>query len=124
MGRGVGFARYVIVYELISSQWSLTNTCPSFEDRATCTAVVTEFNNKPIKAGNDDYVINIRYADSPEQKTLKQQVSSARAFRSQGETLSCTARGTLLTCASQEYLAATQQISTLNEFEAALSTQK
>ena len=64
MGRGVGFAR--------------------FEDRAACTAVVTEFNNKAVQAGGEEYVINIRYADSPEQKTLKQAVSSARAFRSQG----------------------------------------
>ncbi|KAL1303545.1 hypothetical protein AAFC00_006917 [Neodothiora populina] len=85
VGRGVGFAR--------------------FEDRKTCTAVVTEFNNKAVKVGGDEYIINIRYADSPEQKTLKQQVSSARAFR------------------SQEYMAATQQLSSLNEFEAALSPQ-
>lgn len=92
----------------------------SFEDRATCTMVVTEFNNKAIKAGGDEYVINIRYADSPEQKTLKQQVSSARAFRSQGD-VSPTTQQSSLTYTLQEYLAATQQITSINEFEAALS---
>ena len=94
----------------------------SFEDRAACTAVVAEFNNKPIKVGDDEYVINIRYADSPEQKTLKQQVSSARAFRSQGNVAADTTRLSITDmCCFQEYLAATQQISTMNEFEAALT---
>ncbi|KAK5136575.1 hypothetical protein LTR08_002589 [Meristemomyces frigidus] len=61
-GRGVGFAR--------------------FENRDDCEEVVRTFNNFAIKSGGEDLQIQIRYADTQEQKSLKQQTQAARQFRS------------------------------------------
>ncbi|GAB7356632.1 hypothetical protein MBLNU459_g7352t2 [Dothideomycetes sp. NU459] len=57
MGRGVGFAR-------------------------VCEEVIKQFNNNPISTHGEEHTIQIRYADSQEQKHLKQQTAAARQFRS------------------------------------------
>ncbi|KAK5117391.1 hypothetical protein LTR62_006009 [Meristemomyces frigidus] len=61
-GRGVGFAR--------------------FDSRESCEEVIRTFNNHPIKCSDEDLQIQIRYADTQEQKSLKQQTQAARQFRS------------------------------------------
>ncbi|KAF9635306.1 putative sporulation-specific protein 5 protein [Lasiodiplodia theobromae] len=61
-GRGVGFAR--------------------FETRDICEEVIKKFNNTPVSVPDgEDHVIQIRYADTQEQKVLKQQTAAARQFR-------------------------------------------
>ncbi|KAF1985068.1 hypothetical protein K402DRAFT_335392 [Aulographum hederae CBS 113979] len=62
-GRGVGFAR--------------------FESRDICEQVIRDYNNKaiPARAGEEEHIIQIRYADTHEQKALKQQTAAARSFR-------------------------------------------
>ncbi|PNS18838.1 hypothetical protein CAC42_5377 [Sphaceloma murrayae] len=61
-GRGVGFAR--------------------FEIRTDCEEIIREFNNKVIQHNGEDHTIQIRYADTQEQKHLKQTTAAARQFRS------------------------------------------
>jgi len=61
-GRGVGFAR--------------------FQSRDDCEEVVRAFNNKTIEFNDEEHTIQIRYADTQEQKQLKQQTAAARQFRS------------------------------------------
>ena len=62
-GRGVGFARF-----------------PSHE---ACEKVIRDFNNHTVaKDGCEPLKIQIRYADTPEQKALKQQTTAARQYRS------------------------------------------
>ncbi|KAK8162096.1 hypothetical protein IWX90DRAFT_289425 [Phyllosticta citrichinensis] len=62
-GRGVGFAR--------------------FETRDICEEVIKKFNNTPVTVsdGEEEHTIQIRYADTQEQKILKQQTAAARQFR-------------------------------------------
>lgn len=63
VGRGVGFAR--------------------FENRETCEQVIKKFHNTTIgKNGEEDHLIQIRYADSQEQKQLKKHNAIARQYRS------------------------------------------
>lgn len=48
-----------------------------------CEQVIQDFNNHPVtKANNEKCSIQIRYADTPEQKALKQQTTAARQYRS------------------------------------------
>ena len=54
----------------------------SFDTRDTCEEVIKSFNNHTIKSSGDDLLIQIRYADTQEQKSLKQQTQAARQFRS------------------------------------------
>jgi hypothetical protein len=62
VGRGVGFAR--------------------FESRDVCEVIIKDFNNTPVaKPGGEEHVIQIRYADTAEQKMLKQRTAAARQFR-------------------------------------------
>ncbi|TKX19408.1 RNA recognition motif-containing protein 26 [Elsinoe australis] len=61
-GRGVGFAR--------------------FEIRTDCEEIIRQFNNKVIQHNGEDHTIQIRYADTQEQKHLKQTTAAARQFRS------------------------------------------
>ncbi|KAF2459224.1 hypothetical protein BDY21DRAFT_283043 [Lineolata rhizophorae] len=62
VGRGVGFAR--------------------FSSRDECEEVIKKFNNTPVsKPGGEEHLIQIRYSDTYEQKTLKQQTAAARSFR-------------------------------------------
>ena len=62
-GRGVGFAR--------------------FASHEACENIIQDFNNAPVSKGNGEkYNIQIRYADTPEQKALKQQTTAARQYRS------------------------------------------
>ncbi|TKA75948.1 hypothetical protein B0A49_03706 [Cryomyces minteri] len=61
-GRGVGFAR--------------------FESRSVCEDVIRNFNNTPVrKQDGDEHLIQIRYADTEQQKWLKQQTAASRQFR-------------------------------------------
>ncbi|KAE8036857.1 hypothetical protein FH972_009490 [Carpinus fangiana] len=61
-GRGVGFAR--------------------FESRDHCEKVIKEFNNAPVcKPNGEEHLMQIRYADTKDQKALKQQTTAARNFR-------------------------------------------
>jgi hypothetical protein len=56
--------------------------CHSFESRDICEEVIKTFNNTTIKHNGEDLQIQIRYADTQEQKSLKQQTQAARQFRS------------------------------------------
>ena len=53
-----------------------------FEDRDACEEVIKQYNNLTIKDGEEDLQVQIRYADTQEQKVLKQQTQAARQFRS------------------------------------------
>ena len=61
-GRGVGFAR--------------------FESRDACDEVIRTFNNHAIQSNGEELLVQIRFADTQEQKALKQQTQAARQFRS------------------------------------------
>jgi hypothetical protein len=54
----------------------------SFNTRDVCEEVIKTFNNHTIKSGGEEMQIQIRYADTQEQKSLKQQTQAARQFRS------------------------------------------
>lgn len=60
----------------------LLTTGDRFESRDDCEEVIKTFNNHTIKSGGDELQIQIRYADTQEQKALKQQTQAARQFRS------------------------------------------
>ncbi|KAI9713229.1 MAG: hypothetical protein M1820_001215 [Bogoriella megaspora] len=62
-GRGVGFAR--------------------FETRDVCEIIIRDFNNSVVvqPKSEEEHIIQIRYADTAEQKWLKQQTAAARQFR-------------------------------------------
>ena len=53
-----------------------------FKSRPDCEDVIIAFNNKTIQANGEDHTIQIRYADTQEQKGLKQTTAAARQFRS------------------------------------------
>jgi hypothetical protein len=55
----------------------------SFNTRDVCEEVIKTFNNHTITSGGEEMQIQIRYADTQEQKSLKQQTQAARHFRSQ-----------------------------------------
>lgn len=62
VGRGVGFAR--------------------FESRDVCDTIIKNFNNSAVsKAAGEEHIIQIRFADTAEQKMLKQRTAAARQFR-------------------------------------------
>ena len=55
----------------------------SFESREVCEQVIKDFNNTPVaKTEGEEHLIQIRFADTPEQKALKQQTTAARQYRS------------------------------------------
>jgi len=54
----------------------------SFENREACEEVIRTFNNHTIKTATEELQVQIRYADTSEQKSLKQQTQAARQFRS------------------------------------------
>lgn len=54
----------------------------SFESRESCEDVIRDFNNYTFKSSGEEMQIQIRYADTQEQKSLKQQTQAARQFRS------------------------------------------
>ncbi|KAK4494162.1 hypothetical protein PRZ48_014460 [Zasmidium cellare] len=68
-GRGVGFAR--------------------FDSREACEEVIKTFNNHTINSQGEELSIAIRYADTQEQKQLKQTTQAARQFRSQEYEYAC-----------------------------------
>ncbi|EME40619.1 hypothetical protein DOTSEDRAFT_65305 [Dothistroma septosporum NZE10] len=55
----------------------------SFETRDDCDEVIKTFNNHTIKSQGEELQVQIRFADTQEQKQLKQQTQAARHFRSQ-----------------------------------------
>jgi hypothetical protein len=54
----------------------------SFENRDACEDVIKTFNNRTIPTATEELQVQIRYADTQEQKSLKQQTQAARQFRS------------------------------------------
>lgn len=54
----------------------------SFENRDACEEVIKNFNNRTIPTATEELQVQIRYADTQEQKSLKQQTQAARQFRS------------------------------------------
>ena len=59
-----------------------TDLLCSFENREACEEVIRTFNNHTIKTATEELQVQIRYADTSEQKSLKQQTQAARQFRS------------------------------------------
>lgn len=54
----------------------------SFESRDVCDEIIKNFNNKSVsKNGGEEYLIQIRFSDTHEQKMLKQQTQAGRVFR-------------------------------------------
>lgn len=54
----------------------------SFESRAICDEIIKSYNNTPVsKNGGEEHLIQIRFADTPDQKHLKQQTAAARQYR-------------------------------------------
>lgn len=57
-------------------------TSSSFESRDVCEEVIKNFNNTPVRSQDGEaYLIQIRYADTPDQKNLKQTTTAARQYR-------------------------------------------
>lgn len=54
----------------------------SFENRDACEEVIKTYNNHTYKTPTEELQIQIRYADTQDQKALKQQTQAARQFRS------------------------------------------
>lgn len=74
----------------------------SFEDRKACEEVIKAFNNKTVTALGEEYTVQIRYADTQEQKHLKQTTAAARQFRTaEYEFATQTRRGSWLSPASR-----------------------
>jgi hypothetical protein len=71
---------------LLPLEQSFTNVLTwhlcSFENRDACEEVIKSFNNRTIPTGTEELQVQIRYADTQEQKSLKQQTQAARQFRS------------------------------------------
>ncbi|KAK4983282.1 hypothetical protein LTR66_008884 [Elasticomyces elasticus] len=102
-GRGVGFAR--------------------FETREVCDDVIRDFNNTPIKAGSEEHIIQIRFADTQEQKMLKQHTAAARQFRSaEYEYATAAHKQNLLYGTGRQTQYASQGNENVNEFEAYLGS--
>lgn len=60
----------------------LSDSPLSFKNRDVCEAVIKTFNNKAVqKADGEEHCIQIRFADTPEQKALKAQTTAARQYR-------------------------------------------
>lgn len=65
----------------------------SFESREVCEEVIKTFNNTPItKPDGQEHLVQIRFADTQEQKSLKHQTTQARDWRSQEYELQTTGR--------------------------------
>lgn len=60
-----------------------TDLLDSFDFRDTCEEVIKAFNNYTIESNGEELTVNLRYADTQEQKQLKQTTQAARQFRSQ-----------------------------------------
>ena len=97
IGRGVGFAR--------------------FENRDVCEIIIKNFNNSAVsKAGGEEHIIQIRYADTAEQKMLKQRTAAARQFRTAEYEYGVQARNQGFP-APQRLDSASAQSENVNEFE-------
>ena len=60
----------------------LVTNASRFETRDVCEEIIKSFNNTPVsKPGEEEHCIQIRYADTEQQKWLKQQTAAARQFR-------------------------------------------
>lgn len=62
--------------------FAITDLASSFESRESCDEVIRVFNNHTIESAGEELSIQIRFADTQEQKSLKQQTQAARQFRS------------------------------------------
>ena len=71
----------------------------SFETHDVCEEVIKEFDGTPVcREGGEEHIIHIRFADTHDQKMLKQQTAAARQFRAAEFEYGClqAGRGTLL----------------------------
>lgn len=76
--RGVGFARYVFSYGSLTSGTKLTSHC-SFESREICEEVIRRYHGQAI--GDECFLMQVRYADTPSQKELKRVTAERRQYR-------------------------------------------
>jgi len=74
-----GKSRLALTHPLSAT---LTLYSCSFENRDACEEVIKTFNNRTIPTASEELQVQIRYADTQEQKSLKQQTQAARQFRS------------------------------------------
>lgn len=75
MSRGVGFARFVSSHV---QQWNFTDS-HSFATPDICRKVIEQYNG--IKVGEEEYLLSIRFADTPEQKKLKSVTAERRQYK-------------------------------------------
>ncbi|KAF2010012.1 hypothetical protein BU24DRAFT_400627 [Aaosphaeria arxii CBS 175.79] len=101
--RGVGFAR--------------------MESRDVCEEIIKKFNNTPVsKPGTEEHIIQIRYADTHEQKLLKQQTAAGRVFRAHEYEVGV-AQARALSAPDRFLSISPEQHSSVNEFEMFLQRQ-
>lgn len=94
---------------------------PRFDSRDTCEKVISAYNNSPIYKNGEEFTIQIRYADTQEQKMLKQQTAAGRQFRAaEYEFGVAQARGTQVYAGRLEGLTA-QEHEAASEFESFMS---
>lgn len=100
-------------------------TFSSFESRSDCEEIIRSFNNKTITCNNEEHTIQIRYADTQEQKHLKQTTAAARQFRSAEYEFATQAHRTWMNGATfHDHMAGQENESPhMNEFEAYLGQQ-
>ena len=74
--RGVGFARYTsfVVIEMLAA-----NASRRFESPEKCNEIIQNFTGQPV--GDKGATLNIRYADTEEQKRLKTSTAEKRQFK-------------------------------------------
>ena len=69
------------------SSGPLSKSCPDltsfirFETHDICEQVLEHFNNHPMLTGDDNSVLQLRYADSQAQKKLKEESAAHRGFK-------------------------------------------
>lgn len=88
-----------------------------------CEEIIKMFNNTPVsRDGGEEHIIQIRYADTHEQKMLKQQTAAARQFRAAEFEYGClqAGRGDVLRVTNRVHSvspAVTEHTSANNDFE-------
>lgn len=78
ISRGVGFARYGKTY---SYDIDVTESRNRFRTPEVCQQIIDAFNNKVIGEGKMATTLQLRYADTEEQKKLKTFTAEKRQFK-------------------------------------------